>query len=188
MSFLGLAALAQFCGAVGQGLPINPRRRLAQPRRERLRRLPLRFRRGGLLNFVPALMGVPRLPHLRGKLAPVGFLVPTVPAPGKRQFGLPRPQTVHDALRRTVQPVADLSGQLLHRLPDLGCTVLHLVPDAHGGNLDAALLELPRTKGKLRQGRAVQRHGPHGLVQLRALVAALPRRRCQLKRLVALRH
>ena len=38
LSFLGLAALAQFCGAVGQGLPINPRRRLAQPRRERLRR------------------------------------------------------------------------------------------------------------------------------------------------------
>ena len=92
MSFLGFAALAQRCRALGQRIPVDPRRRLAQPRRERLRRLPFPLRCSGLLNPVPALMGVPRLPHLRGKLAPVGpvgILVPAITAPGKRQLGLP---------------------------------------------------------------------------------------------------
>ena len=42
--------------------------------------------------------------------------------------------------------------------------------------------------GELRQRRAVQLDGPHGLHQLRALVAALPRCRGKLKRLVALRR
>ena len=39
--FLGLAALTQRFRTVGQGVRVDPRRCLAQPRRERLRRLAL---------------------------------------------------------------------------------------------------------------------------------------------------
>ena len=93
---------------------------------------------------------------------------------------------VPSAIRRTVEPITHMPGQLAGNLHHLGCTGLGLVPGPDAPDLDTAFLHLPRAGGKLGQRRAVQLNSAHGLHQLRTLVAALPCRRRQLKRLVPL--
>ena len=56
------------------------------------------------------------------------------------------------SLSRTIEPVTDLSGQLLHHPRDFDRLRFDLVPGTDSGDLDATLLELSSAKGKLGQG------------------------------------
>jgi hypothetical protein len=101
--------------------------------------------------------------------------------------GLGRLQPVQDVIRRPLKPGPDMPGQLLGDTRHLGGMGLDLMPDADGGNLLPALLQLPRARRQLGQGRAVQRDGPDGVFQRLGLVALLLGDVGQLQRLDALR-
>ena len=101
--------------------------------------------------------------------------------------GLGRLQPVQDVVRRPLKPGPDMPGQLLGNTRHLGGMGLDLMPDADGGNLLPALLQLPCARRQLRQGRTVQPHGPDGLVQGLGLVTAHLGGAGQLQRLDALR-
>ena len=79
-----------------------------------------------------------------------------------------------------------MPGQLLGHARHLGGMGLDLMPDSDGGNLLPALLQLPRPRRQLRQGRAVQRDGTDGMVQSLGLVTAHLGGAGQLQRLDAL--
>ena len=80
-----------------------------------------------------------------------------------------------------------MPGQLLGDTRHLGGMGLDLMPDADSGNLLPALLQLPRARRQLGQGRAVQRDGTNGMFQRLGLVALLLGDMGQLQRLDALR-
>jgi hypothetical protein len=101
--------------------------------------------------------------------------------------GLGRLQPVQDVIRRSFKPGADMPGQLQGDTRHPGGMGFDLMPDADGGNLLPALLQLPRTRRQLGQGRAVQRDGPDGMFQRLGLVALLLGDMGQLQRLDALR-
>jgi hypothetical protein len=66
-----------------------------------------------------------------------------------------------------------MPGKLLGNTGHLGGMGLDLMPDTDGGDLLPALLELPRARRQLGQGRAVQRDGPDGVFQRLGLLALL---------------
>ena len=76
-------------------------------------------------------------------------------------------------IRRPLKPGPDMPGQLLGDTRHLGGMGLDLMPDADGGDLLPALLELPRPRRQLGQGRAVQRDGPDGVFQRLGIKALL---------------
>ena len=104
---------------------------------------------------------------------------------GKPGFG--RLHHVQDVIRCLFKPAPDVPGQLLGNARHLGGMGLDLMPDANGCNLLPALLQLPRARRQLGQGRAVQRDGPDGVFQRLGLVALLLSDVGQLQRLDALR-
>ncbi len=92
----------------------------------------------------------PGFPSLTQPGGEVGFLLPALTPSGKRQLGLLRPETIQHAIRRTVEPITHMSGQLAGNLHHLGRAGLGLVPGTDPPDLDAAFLHLPRARGKLR--------------------------------------
>src|SRR3989338_5128149 len=113
--------------------------------------------------------------------------VAVIPAAFIGKSGLGRLQPVQDVVRRPLKPGPDMPGQLLGDARHIGGMGLDLMPDADGGDLLPALLELPRARRQLGQGRAVQRDGPDGVFQRLGLVALLLGDVGELQRLEALR-
>ena len=94
--------------------------------------------------------------------------------------GFSRLHHVQDVIRRPLKPGPDMPGQLLGDTRHLGGMGLDLMPDADGGNLLPAFLQLPRARRQLGQGRTVQRDSPDGVFQRLGLVALLDRKSTRL--------
>ncbi len=110
-----------------------------------------------------------------------------MPAAFIGKSGLGRLQPVQNVVRSPFKPGPDMPGQLLGNTRHLGSMGLDLMPDADGGNLLPAFLQLPCARRQLGQGQTVQRDGPDGMFQRLGLVALLLGDVGQLSRLDALR-
>ena len=72
-----------------------------------------------------------------------------MPAAFIGKSGLGWLQPVQDVVRRALEPGPDMPGQLLGKTRHLGSMGLDLMPDADGGDLLPALLQLPRARRQL---------------------------------------